>query len=326
MTQETIVTKTQELIYEMRVEKVMVTRIIAVAPDDRMCDLQDLLRENKISGLPVIENNQLVGLVSIEDFVRCLVSGKIDNQVREWMTQDVKTLYESDPLVLAVKEFDRWGYGRFPVVNRQTKRLVGIITKGDIVQGLLKKIERDYHRKENAHTQPHPFFQDIVSNNAVITFHYDIIGKDFDLAGETSSNLKKALRKIGIPPSIARRVGIATYEAEMNIVIFTNGGELIVRINPEKIAVEAVDSGPGIFDIKKAMEPGYSTAPDFIRELGFGAGMGLCNIKKCSDDMRLESTIEKGTRLNFFIYLNGESESFDSKDRAQSRDHQCLCE
>ena len=100
----------------------------------------------------------------------------------------------------------------------------------------------------------------------------------------------------------------------------------IAVINPEKIAVEAVDSGPGIFDIKKAMEPGYSTAPDFIRELGFGAGMGLCNIKKCSDDMRLESTIEKGTRLNFFIYLNGESESFDSKDRAQSRDHQCLCE
>jgi len=306
MTQETIVTKTQELIYELKVEKVMVTDVFTVRPDDNMSDLQDILREKRISGLPVIEDNQLIGLISIEDFVRCLVSGKIDSQVREWMTRDVKTLHESDPLVLAVKEFDRWGYGRFPVVNRQTKRLVGIITKGDIVQGLLKKIERDYHRKENTQIQTHPFFQDIISNNAVIKFHYDIIGKDFDRAGETSSNLKKALRKIGIPPSIARRVGIATYEAEMNMVIFTNGGELIVHINPEKIVVEAIDSGPGISDIKKAMEPGYSTAPDFIRELGFGAGMGLCNIKKCSDDMYLESTVEKGTRLKFFIDLNGE--------------------
>ena len=204
MTQETIVTKTQELIYEMNVGKVMVTDVFTVRPDDYMRDLQDILREKRISGLPVIEDNQLIGLISIEDFVRYLVSGKIDSQVREWMTRDVKTLHESDPLALAVKEFDRWGYGRFPVVNRQTGKLMGIITKGDIVKGLLRKIERDYHRREDASNQRKNIFRDVLTDNSEMVFHYHVLGSDFNHAGETSSQLKKALSRIGIPPNIAR--------------------------------------------------------------------------------------------------------------------------
>lgn len=305
MGQEKTITKTEELTYEMNVEKVMVTSVVTVGPDDRMRDLQDLLRDKRISGLPVIENEQLVGLISIEDFIRCLVSGKMDSLAKDWMSKDVKTLYDTDPLVHAVKEFDQWGFGRFPVISRQTGKLVGIITKSDIVKGLLKKIERDYHRKEGVSLQSQHFLKEIMSDNTEVVFQYDVIGKDFDRAGETSSKLKKALTKMGVPLAIARRVGIATYEAEMNIVIFTHGGQLTVRVNPEKIAVEVVDSGPGIPDIEKAMEPGYSTAPDSIRELGFGAGMGLYNIERCSDDMHLESTIGKGTHLEFTIFLNG---------------------
>ena len=304
MTQEKTVTKTQELVYEMNVGKVMVTDVITVGPDDCMSDLQYLLRDKRISGIPVMEKERLVGLISIEDFIRCLVNGEMGSLVKEWMSSEVETLYDSDPLIHAVNKFDRWGYGRFPVVNRQTGKLVGIITKGDIVKGLLKKIEREYHRSENVPVQTDHFFQDVISNHAAIIFQYDVIGKDFDRAGETSSNLKKTLKKIGIPPAVARRIGIACYEAEMNIVIFTDGGELTARVNPQKIAIEVVDSGPGIPDIEEAMKPGYSTAPDFIRELGFGAGIGLSNIEKCSDDMHLESIIGKGTRLEFTVFLN----------------------
>ena len=170
----------------------------------------------------------------------------------------------------------------------------------------MRKIEIDYQKKESHHSHTNHFFQDIISDITMITLQYDVIGKDFDRAGEISSKLKKKLNRLGVPPKIVRRVAIATYEAEMNMVIFADGGELTVRVTPVEIAVEAVDSGPGIPDVEKAMEPGYSTAPDWVRELGFGAGMGLANIKKCADDMRLESTVGEGTRLEFTIRLNVE--------------------
>ncbi|GAH40739.1 unnamed protein product, partial [marine sediment metagenome] len=103
---------------------------------------------------------------------------------------------------------------------------------------------------------------------------------------------------------IMRRVAIASYEAEMNAVIYTDGGKLVARITPERIAVEVNDSGPGIKDIEKAMKSGFSTATDQVRELGFGAGMGLPNIKKCADDMHLDSTVGEGTQLKFSVYIN----------------------
>jgi len=104
---------------------------------------------------------------------------------------------------------------------------------------------------------------------------------------------------------IQRRVAIAAYEAEMNLIIHTdNGGELIAEIQPEVIRIVATDNGPGIPDIEQAMQPGFSTAPNWIRELGFGAGMGLANIKKCSDSMKLESQVGVGTRLEIVIKVS----------------------
>ena len=165
-------------------------------------------------------------------------------------------------------------------------------------------MEIDYQKKENDHSRANHFLQDIISDNTTITFQHNIIGKDFDRAGETSSDLKKKLKRMGVPPEIVRRIAIASFETEMNMVVFTNGGELTTRITSGEIAVEAVDSGPGITDVERAMEPGYSTAPDWVRELGFGAGMGLSNIKKCTDEMHIESTEGEGTRLAFTVCLN----------------------
>jgi predicted transcriptional regulator/anti-sigma regulatory factor (Ser/Thr protein kinase) len=298
------ITRVQELVYEMNVEEVMTRNIIKVSPDKLMYELRELLRDKRISGVPVIEDEKLVGMISIEDFIKCLAEGKMNSLIRERMSSNVKTLFDNEPLVRAVEEFDRLGYGRFPVLDHETGKLVGVITKGDIIRGLLKRMEIDYHEEEIHRYRASHIFEDIIADQTTLIFQYKVAGRDFKHAGRTSSGLKKTLTRLGISPKIVRRVSIATYEAEMNIVVFTDGGQITAKVTPKKIVVEAVDNGPGIEDIEKAMKPGFSTAPDWVRELGFGAGMGLPNIKKCTDTMNLESTVGKGTRLEMIFRLD----------------------
>jgi len=240
----------------------------------------------------------------MEDFITCLAEGRMNSPVRERMNRRVVTLSEHEPLVKAVEVFDRLGYGRFPVVDREEGRLVGVITKGDIVRGLLKQLEIDYHEEEIHRYRASHIFEDIIADATTLIFQYKVSGQNFDRAGETSSGLKKTLNRLGIPPIIVRRIAIAVYEAEMNIVVFTSGGEITAQVTPKMIKIEAVDKGPGIADVQKALEPGFSTAPDWVRALGFGAGMGLPNIQKCADEMKLESTIGLGTRLEIMVHLN----------------------
>lgn len=135
-----------------------------------------------------------------------------------------------------------------------------------------------------------------------VILEYPIKGMDLLTAGEASSNIKHTLQLIGFSPAVIRKAAIAAYEAEMNIVIHGSQGSLKAVINPLKIEIIAMDSGPGIPDIDLAMEEGYSTAPDHIREMGFGAGMGLPNIRNCADEFSLDSTVGKGTNLKAVIY------------------------
>jgi len=135
-----------------------------------------------------------------------------------------------------------------------------------------------------------------------IKHEYSIKGMDFVAAGEASSNIKHTLQLIGFAPAVIRRAAIAAYEAEMNIVIHAWEGVLITSISPERIEIIAADTGPGIPDIDQAMKEGYSTAPDHIREMGFGAGMGLPNIRNVSDEFTLDSSLGRGTTLTVVIY------------------------
>lgn len=135
-----------------------------------------------------------------------------------------------------------------------------------------------------------------------IKLSYQIEKDDFTRAGQASSSIKKVLKQLGIDAQILRRIAITTYEAEMNIIIHSEGGFIEVNIDPEKVNIIAEDRGPGIENIELAMKAGYSTASDKIRELGFGAGMGLPNIKRCSDEFQIESTVGKCTRLEIVIY------------------------
>ena len=136
---------------------------------------------------------------------------------------------------------------------------------------------------------------------SLITLHYDVPGDDFTRAGEASGNVKTHLKKLGFDPAVVRNVVIALYEAEINMVIHAGGGEIDVEIDPDQIRMVLSDHGPGIPDISLAMQEGYSTAPDNVRARGFGAGMGLPNIKKYTDDMQIETEIGVGTTMRLRV-------------------------
>ena len=136
-----------------------------------------------------------------------------------------------------------------------------------------------------------------------LLFNYTIPGDDFTRAGEASSSVKNKLKKMGLDSGTIRKVSIAMYEGEINMVIHADGGAITVEISPEKIRMILADTGPGIADIDKAMENGYSTAPEEVRSLGFGAGMGLPNMKKYTDYMNIDSTVGVGTTVTMDVYL-----------------------
>ena len=136
-----------------------------------------------------------------------------------------------------------------------------------------------------------------------VRFHFVVDGEDFTSAGQASVQVKKNLRKLGIPPEVIRKISIAMYEGEINMVIHADGGEADVLVYEDRIVMILTDRGPGIADVEKAMQEGYSTAPDNVRSLGFGAGMGLPNMKRYTDDMKIESVVGEGTTLTMTVLL-----------------------
>ena len=138
----------------------------------------------------------------------------------------------------------------------------------------------------------------------IIKLEYDVDGDNFASAGEASDSVKMKLKKLGIPSAMVRRVAISMYEGEINMVIHADGGKAYVDISEEKVNIKLVDKGKGIENIELAMQEGFTTAPDNIRALGFGAGMGLPNMKKYSDEMHIESTVGVGTTVYMTININ----------------------
>lgn len=134
---------------------------------------------------------------------------------------------------------------------------------------------------------------------------YSVPGDDFTRAGEASGDVKKKLKKLGYEPDAIRRVAIAMYEGEINMVIHAGGGEAVVDIDPDRVEILLQDHGPGIADVEQAMQAGWSTAPDNVRTLGFGAGMGLPNMKKYTDEMSIESVVGEGTTVRMTVFPAG---------------------
>ena len=312
------ITRLQELFYEVKVREVMTRKVIHVTPQTPMSFIRKLLREHRISGIPVVQGGKLEGIISIDHLINALAESAMDATVGERMTRNPLTLRGDEPVVMAINHFATHGFGRFPVVDEKGC-LVGIVTRGDIIEGLLKKLEVEYHEEEIRRYRVSHIFEDIISDRTSIILRYNVLPRDFNRGGEASSTIKLVLTRLGAPPEIVRRAAIAAYEAEMNIIIHTTeGGEIEAEVQPGRLILRAVDRGPGIPDIARAMQPGFSTATEWIRELGFGAGMGLSNIQRCANEMKLESPEQKWTRLEATFYLDGRDQKSPPAEEPES--------
>jgi CBS domain-containing protein/anti-sigma regulatory factor (Ser/Thr protein kinase) len=299
------ITKIQEIFYELRVQEVMTTDVITVTPQTPMRELQEILRARQISGAPVVKDEKLVGVISLADLIQALEAGKMDQSVGERMTPAPQVLYASDMVISAIRKLERTDYGRFPVTSRSTGKLVGILTRGDIIRGTLTQLDIDYRKREVEYRRGQYFFQDVLSEDTSITLRYTVPAQDFVKGGQASSQIKRSLQNLGLSPRILRRVAVAAYEAEMNLVVHTTrGGNMAVRIRPHLLRIDVTDDGPGIQDVTQALQPGFSTASSRVREMGFGAGMGLTNIQNCANDMILESEMGIGTHLQIIFELD----------------------
>jgi CBS domain-containing protein len=306
---EAELTKIQELMYELRVSEIMTTPVITVSPSASMKSAKETMRARRISGLPVTEGEELRGIVSVEDVIRWLELRPVEATVSEWMTTRVLTVRASEPAVQAINKFRTYHVGRLPVMDNGG-RLVGIVTPGDIVDRVLRVLDALYREAEPRRRHERPVVEDFVSDRTTVTLRYTVAPRDFDGTGLAATRIKRILEALRVEPQMVRRAGIAAYEAEMNLTLHaTNGGKVVARVEPELLVLDVSDDGPGIASIEQAMTPGYSTAPDWIRELGFGAGMGLNNIGNCADRFTIESEPGLGTKLHIeFDLKNKKSE------------------
>ncbi len=299
---EKILDRVQGFFLDMSITEIMNHSVISVKPDRTLRQVKEILRIKRISGLPVVDSDRkLIGIVSIEDIIKALEGGYIDDTVENRMTKNVIFIESTATLKEVIEFFEKWSYGRFPVVDSE-KRLVGIVTKNDVMMALLAKLGLVYlhdERRREVLDSPEYFARSLLTGERLdksgADFYFPIDYFDINLAGVGASKLRQFLLSKGVDEKTARRVSIATYEAETNVVIHSGStGAIYCFIKPESIFVRVEDTGRGIEDVELAMREGYSTAPDYVRELGFGAGMGLANMKRCSDNMIVMSKVGAG--------------------------------
>ena len=191
---------TQELIYELRVQQAMTKQVITVEPENTMEDVSRVLEKNEHTGMPVMKGKEMVGIVSVRELMRSLLEGKSSQPVKQWMSKNVTTLCADEPLAHAVQKFERCGFGRFPVIDRKTKALVGILTKEDIIRCMLQRLEINFHDLESRQYIPRKWFSELDSDRTTLSLRYHIDGANFEKAGEVSSKLKRNLQTLGLPP------------------------------------------------------------------------------------------------------------------------------
>jgi len=287
-----------ELIHQLKVKDVMTNAVLTGTKDQTLRHIQALLRENKVAGIPIVEGKKLAGIVSTEDIINALEKGYIDSLVEEKMIRNVICLQDDMPLTFAISYINKYRYGRFPVLNKDHE-LVGILTPSDVIRSLLIEMNREVLKLEKLQKSSSTASVSKYSEMEFTTAHYD-----FEMAGRASAEIKKALKQRNFDQKLIRRVAIASYELEINQVVHSNGGVMRCSILPDKVIITAADTGPGIEDVSLALKEGYSTANEYVRSIGFGAGMGLANTKRVSDEFTIESALGKGTTVRSVVFVN----------------------
>ena len=287
-----------EMIYRLKVRDAMTSPVITASPEDSMREVQYRMRDNSITGVPILENGRLVGLVSMGLVIEALDSGRIVQKAGELMTRTVISLEDDMPLAFATTYFNRYKYGRFPVLDRNGS-LVGIVCASDIIRALLVAMNKEVERLEEKLSAAAVGAARVP--DGLVRLSFQVTRFDFENAGKASAEFKKALKGLGVDAAIVRRAAVASYELELNEVIHSDGGSISCIAGDGRIEITAEDRGPGIPDVTAAMTEGFSTANEWIRSLGFGAGMGLPNARRVSDDFHIESGPGRGTQVRVLI-------------------------
>jgi CBS domain-containing protein/anti-sigma regulatory factor (Ser/Thr protein kinase) len=292
--------RVQELIYGLKISEVMTKKVFAVSRNCTMRDVQVIMKNNEITGVPVVDNRRVVGFVSMNDVMNALEEGGMKDGVTSRMAGSVQTLAEEMPLSFEISAFNKFSFRSFPVVSKKNE-LVGILTFRNINLALIRELSRQLRTMENQHEQP------VDSESLELIKVYSLNRYDFENGGKGSSEIKKFLKTRGVSSKLVRRVAVASYELEINLVAHSIGGMLSFDINEQRVKISSHDRGPGIADVDKALTEGFSTANEWIRSQGFGAGMGLPNVKRVSDEFATQSAVGMGTMVQAVIYLNQET-------------------
>ena len=292
----------------MKPKDFMTTPIYTLQKDALMADAKELMRSKKISGIPIVENNgKLAGLISIEDIIISLEERTLDDPIIKHMTkrENVVTFNQKDEMYKILEYFFTYPYGRFPVLN-DNEKVVGIVTKGDLTLNILERLGSVYlHNKRRDEILTVDIgTHKLDSLGDEQCYFYIIENSDLDTAGTGAADLKKFLQARDYSKEIIQKVSISVYEAEVNVVIHAGGeGMIKLYLTPDIIFTFVEDHGPGISDLELAMKEGYTTASDEVREHGFGAGMGLPNMKKYADKLVVLSDA-KGTKIEMIFLVN----------------------
>jgi len=291
-----------ELLQRLRVKDVMRDHdIISVVRTDTMHFAQNLMKRNHISGVPVLEGKRLFGIVSINDIIMALEGGWIGDQCQKHMATNLVVLEEDMPLAYAIKCFENYIFGRFPVLNKD-RDLVGIVSQRDVMRVLMRELTNEVARLERV---PGPNANQTSGepskSEGALPYYsmrqFVVVRNDLSNAGKAANEIKKMLGDAGVNKKIIRRVAVAAYELEINICIHSLGGSITFILDKQKATIIARDRGPGIADVEWALRDGTSTANDWIRSMGFGAGMGLSNSKRVADVFDIKSTVPTGTTV-----------------------------
>lgn len=306
--------KLQKYFSHITASEIMNKNVITLTPGRTLWQAKELMKIRKISGIPVVnEEKKLIGIVSIEDIIVALERNRIKEPIASHMTKRVVSLTPDEPLDSIISKFDRYHFGRFPVVDKDN-RILGVISKKDIIRTILERFRliyvHDERRSQILQKEAEWFDKSLITGDYVKKSYADFVFQinctDIDLAGAGAAKLKAFLTKRGIDETLVRRVAIATYEAEVNVVIHSESeGSIYCWIEEDCIKVRVEDHGKGIENVEQAMKEGYSTATDHIRELGFGAGMGLPNMRRYSDKMVVMSEVGKGVVVEMIFCERG---------------------
>ena len=304
-------TLVNELIYEIKIKEAMSKNIIFFDENATFREIQLKLKAKKISGVPILdEQKNIVGIVSIDDIITAFDKNYIDDKITNYLTREVITVPQNFSVVYAIRKFEKYGVGRIPVTESlNTRKIVGIITMSDILNRLLVEVQSIAEKVKDKEAKNRKISNRIAGKVTRKMLRFEVKADDFNNAGRVASITKKYFQNLGVSKEIIRRIAIICYEAEMNICLHSLGGHITIEVDNNNAVVCAYDRGPGISNIELALTPGYTTASEKIRALGFGAGMGLPNIQRCADKFEIKSSLKTGTLLKAIINLGEKNET-----------------